>query len=30
MMLVNFFEKHFGLMLGGFFSFIVFGLVIGG
>jgi hypothetical protein len=29
-MLVNFFEKHFGLMLGGFFSFIVFGLVIGG
>lgn len=30
MMLVNFFEKHFGLMLGGFFSFVVFGLVIGG
>lgn len=30
MMLVNFFEKHFGLMLGGFFSFIVLGLAIGG
>lgn len=30
MMLVNFFEKHFGLMIGGFFSFIALGLAIGG
>jgi hypothetical protein len=29
-MLVNFFEKHYGLVLGSFFSFIIFGLAIGG
>lgn len=29
-MLVNFFEKHFSLMVGGFFTIIMIGLAIGG
>ena len=29
-MLVNFFEKHFGLMVGGFFTIIMIGLAIVG
>lgn len=29
-MLVNFFEKHFGLMVGGFFTVMMIGLAIGG
>ena len=29
-MLINFFEKHFGLMIGGFFTIMMIGLAIGG
>lgn len=29
-MLVNFFEKYFGLMIGGFFTIMMIGLAIGG
>ena len=29
-MLVNFFEKHFGLIIGGFFTIMMIGLAIGG
>ena len=29
-MLVIFFEKHFGLMVGGFFTIMMIGLAIGG
>lgn len=29
-MLINFFEKHFGLMIGGFFTMMMVGLAIGG
>ena len=29
-MLITFFEKHFGLMIGGFFTMMMVGLAIGG